>query len=675
MRTPILIIILLISFSTNSLFANEWSFFLQNDPPHSREDSLVISNYYKQSLSIMQYDIDSSKIYIDKLYEFADSKQNIYGLTKSYITKTYYEVSKGNFSDAIEYADKAVEYSLKQDDLILKSDAYNVKSFYYHSILDAGEALKHSIIALDYSKHANDVESRVRIIGNIIYTLLLEDNISEAEDYLNEYHSIIKTIDDPISLINYHRRLGLLNSKKGNYSLAEKELKTALAIAEKEVDLYEKAHSYKELGDVYSGNQQVKIAEESYRKAIQLFNQQGDFDDEIKTYLPILKLYNSVYDSDNVIETANEANSLIEKYGNEGQKMQFFEELSIAYAKNGQFKEAFEYNKISREWADSVFALSKSMKVLELDAQYRLENKNLSLKLLEEEYVKDKILIRQKSQTNIIFLLTSLVIGIVAFVFWQRSRNRKKFNRELKNNVKDRTKELEETNQKLMRSNQELERFAYITSHDMREPLVSIESFSTLIEESINENDLDTASSYLQYVNGGVTQLKQLVEGILNYSRLTSNQLTPNEVDLNIVVDRVKDTLQSSFSESNAQFKFNQQLPTVKGDEFHFYQLFVNLIKNGIKYNEDENPTVELKFEETNEEYFFDFIDNGIGIAPKHHQLIYSMFKRLHNRSKYTGTGLGLAIVKKIVDSLGGKIELRSSLGKGSSFKIQIPKI
>jgi len=239
--------------------------------------------------------------------------------------------------------------------------------------------------------------------------------------------------------------------------------------------------------------------------------------------------------------------------------------------------------------------------------------------------------------------------------------------------VKERTKELEQSNAMLHSSNQELERFAYISSHDLKEPLKNMISFTKLIKSESEKQDLRKITEYANILENCSNQLNTLVSDILDYSIVKSN-IKMQDVNLNTIVDQLQSDLKDTIKSKNAIITTNK-LPNIISDKSKMYQAFKNIIENGIKYNKSESPMVNISSEECNENWKIKFADNGIGIDPKYQDQIFMMFKRLHNKDEYPGSGIGLSAVKTIINKLNGEITVNSKQAHGSEFTITIPKV
>ena len=237
---------------------------------------------------------------------------------------------------------------------------------------------------------------------------------------------------------------------------------------------------------------------------------------------------------------------------------------------------------------------------------------------------------------------------------------------ELNNRLKKRAEEL-------VNSNIELERFAYVASHDLQEPLRMITSFLQLFRKRYEGKIDETADQYIHFAVDGAERMKTLIMDLLEYSRVGSNVELFQEIDLNTLLNELKAVFYKTCEEKGATIRFNA-MPVVRANRTQLFQLFQNLVSNALKYHGNEAPEILITCEEKEEEYIFSVKDNGIGIDPLFHEKIFVIFHRLHSRSEYGGTGIGLAICKKIAERHGGKIWVESELGKGSSFFFSILK-
>ncbi len=232
---------------------------------------------------------------------------------------------------------------------------------------------------------------------------------------------------------------------------------------------------------------------------------------------------------------------------------------------------------------------------------------------------------------------------------------------------------LQKNIENLKRSNEDLERFAYVASHDLQEPLRNIVSFSQLLERRYKERLSPDADEFIGFIVDGTKQMQALVQDLLEYSRINTQATMFRTMDSAKVLDRVIQNLYSSIQESHTIIK-SSSLPMVYADPEQVSLIFQNLISNSIKFHSNEPPLIHISAENNGEMWKFAVQDNGIGIDSAFYDRIFVIFQRLHTRDKYTGTGVGLAIVKRIVERHGGRIWVESEVGKGSTFFFTLPK-
>ncbi len=249
----------------------------------------------------------------------------------------------------------------------------------------------------------------------------------------------------------------------------------------------------------------------------------------------------------------------------------------------------------------------------------------------------------------------------------------KRLNEELEARVHRRTAELEEANANLLYSNRELEQFAYVASHDLQEPLRAVNSYAQLIARKYQGNFDAKADKYFGYITEGATRMQQLINDLLEFSRVGTRGRALEPTDSEAVVSQALDNLKVAIAESNAAVT-HDPLPTVLGDESQLVQLFQNLISNAIKFRREEPPRVHISAALQTNEWVFAVCDNGIGMEAEYFERIFTIFQRLHSRAEYPGTGIGLAVCKKIVERHGGRIWVESTPAVGTTFHFTIPQ-
>ncbi len=227
-------------------------------------------------------------------------------------------------------------------------------------------------------------------------------------------------------------------------------------------------------------------------------------------------------------------------------------------------------------------------------------------------------------------------------------------------------------NEELLRSNKELEQFAYIASHDLQEPLRMVSSFTQLLDRRYKDKLDQDAREFIQYAVEGASRMQFMINDLLAYSRIHTKGRDFNQVDMNEVLSQVIRNLQILIKEENALIT-NDELPSVKADEGQMVQLLQNLIGNSLKFCINP-PRIHISVMEDRDLYTFAIRDNGIGIEKQYFDKIFQIFQRLQPKEEYSGTGIGLAICKRIVERHKGRIWLESEFGKGTTFYFSISK-
>jgi PAS domain S-box-containing protein len=227
-------------------------------------------------------------------------------------------------------------------------------------------------------------------------------------------------------------------------------------------------------------------------------------------------------------------------------------------------------------------------------------------------------------------------------------------------------------NEELLRSNKELENFAYVASHDLQEPLRMVASFTQLLALRYNDKLDDQAREYIDFAVDGAKRMYELLNSLLTYSRIHTKGAEFKAVDIHHVIETVKRNLGLVIKERKAQLTIGE-MPVVQADESQMIQLFQNLIANAIKFS-DESPRITVSAATEGSDFLFSVKDEGMGIDPVYFDKIFQIFQRLMPRDKYEGTGIGLAICKRIVERHGGTIRVKSQPGRGSEFLFTLPK-
>jgi signal transduction histidine kinase len=259
-------------------------------------------------------------------------------------------------------------------------------------------------------------------------------------------------------------------------------------------------------------------------------------------------------------------------------------------------------------------------------------------------------------------------LGDLARIFNNTAAKLRKFYNDLQDEI--RVRRLKET--ELLRSNKDLEEFAFIASHDLQEPLRNVSSTMQLLEQGYKGKLGSDADRLIHYAVDSARTMKNLIDDLLAYSRVSARGKQFEKIDSEKALLLSLANLEATIAARSAVVS-HDPLPETHGDPTQLTQVFHNLVSNGIKFNKSEPPKIHVSANKAGHEWVFSVKDNGIGIDNRYIERVFAIFERLHKRSEYEGTGMGLAITKKIVERHGGRIWIESKLGSGSIIYFTIP--
>ena len=280
-----------------------------------------------------------------------------------------------------------------------------------------------------------------------------------------------------------------------------------------------------------------------------------------------------------------------------------------------------------------------------------------------------KTLARERANQTVPFIIFSSAVAFIflvlaMMVLRQDIAERKRLEAALQDRAED-----------LQRSNEDLERFAYVASHDLKEPLRMVSNFCQLLEQKYRESMDDEGKEYIRYSIEGTKRMQLLIDDLLAYARVGTRGNPFAHLDGNEVLKEILTNIRMMIDERKAVVTFDP-LPVVYGDVVQIGQVLQNLITNAVKFQKkDSAPQVHVSAVRTSGEVVFSVRDNGIGIDPRHFGKLFNLFQRLHGREEYSGTGIGLAVCKRIIGRHKGRIWVESEPGKGSTFFFSLPDV
>ncbi|MEL6924024.1 MAG: ATP-binding protein, partial [Bacteroidota bacterium] len=349
-------------------------------------------------------------------------------------------------------------------------------------------------------------------------------------------------------------------------------------------------------------------------------------------------------------------------------KSEVLQEMQGIYSEKGNHQKAYEYLQLKVELEQQVNKKETEQKVAYYKIKHESEQKEKKNQALALELLKEKNEIRMLYGTIAVTLL-SFVLMFGAFY------QKRKYNSKLRHEVKRQTKKLTNANTQLTKYNEELDQFNRILSHDLKEPLRSVVSFSQLAKKQAHNPA--KLYDYLQIVEESGQQLHKIIEDVSAFNSIDHQLLEePQLIELEPMISQLKKVIQSKMDGQEFSIQ-TRELPVAMYSWYNtVHTVFTHLIWNAIQFNRSATASITISYFEKGGFHYFEFEDNGIGIRKEYQDQIFDMFIRLHNRSVHRGSGLGLSICKKMLQKVSGSIQLlRSAEQKGSVFQIKIPVI
>lgn len=530
-----------------------------------------------------------------------------------YTYQAQYELARNAFLDGLKLFPKIDSFDKveHQQRLYLQLQGGLGNTYAFQALFIP--TLPHYYNALKTAEDLGDAHQASNYLSNIGAIHFMNQNKEEAlEFYIRAKDLKIKH--------NLHMHLDVLLSNIASCFLDNKDYPNAIAYLEEALQVASRTKSKNAIAIIYTGYADYYLRTEEYEQGIQYIEEAIILCKELKNNQRLMRTY-------------------IMK-GRLLKEQKKYTEGVIVLEKALEIGEAANINKDLEEAYSLLSDFNKDLKNYE-KAYY----------FLEKYSTLNKEIVNEKTQKTIAGL-------------------------NLKYDLEKKDFEIHQLQQKqelLQSKNEELKLFASKASHDMKEPLRMIGSFSNLLQRRY-ANKLDQrAMEYLGIIEDANGRMSQLLDDLLSYTIAGTNTKKKELISLNEIVFLVQQNLQLMIKEKGAVFEI-ADLPPIKAHQTDMLQLFQNLISNALKFCKETVPHIRIKLEELEEEWKITVQDNGIGIAIADQERIFGLLTRLHSRQEFEGTGIGLAICKKIVDQYNGKIWIESEVGKGTSFFFTLPK-
>ncbi|MCB0846086.1 MAG: tetratricopeptide repeat protein [Bacteroidetes bacterium] len=472
-------------------------------------------------------------------------------------------------------------------------------------------------------------------LGNIFEELEIYD--SATVYYQNALGVALESAYQTQIITNYNDLAGL-ETLKGNYEQAAVLYQLALETTDPQKDL--------------SLIQYIKEGQGNLARA------RRNSAEAIRLYLESLSIAQSLRSDSRVMEMHKKLSEYYKEIGNPSQALFHFE----------------GYNELKEQF----LADENNRRVDEMEARHLLDQKEKQIHELENEKEARRMVNYGLGMIVFLVLMVLLVLYNRYRIKKRTSKALEEYNQKIKLQNKlleNQRSALDEQNEKLRRANSDLEQFVYIASHDLREPLRTINSYIGLLKMRYRDKLDSPAHDFIDFASEGVERLDSLLIDLLEYSRIGHTGVHHVAVNLNQVLQKVLHGLDKQIEETGTTITL-PELPTLPGFATELLILFQNIISNAIKFGKsDTNPKIIINSKKEDGFWIISIQDNGIGMDQIYHEKVFAIFQRLNVREKYTGTGIGLAICKRIVENHKGEIWFESKLDKGTTFFIKLPAL
>ncbi|MEO1518085.1 MAG: tetratricopeptide repeat protein [Bacteroidota bacterium] len=638
----------------------------------AKEDTNKVNLLNQIGFSMYTIDVRQTLTYGEQALQLAQKLQFGKGIACAYNVLGIGHCCQGNSQKALEYFLKCAQIA---EELQIKEIAHkptNNIGLIYHQWRNMAKALSYYRKAIDLAKQSNNPTALSVYLSNVGDIYFEQKQFDTALDYYQRARYLRDSIQTKLYKAELLRQIGSVYAMTQQSEKALTTYKQAQQIALESNDKMAQAQLHNSIGTLHLRQQKPDQALTAFQKALDIA-QKIDNQTLVSDYfLSLSQLYLQTDDFQTALIYNNKNMLLSEGADNRKNLEKIYEIYAAGYEGLGDFQTALYYHKKFKEESDSLFNGEQAEFLAKAQSQIEIEKKIAENDLLRLQQRKNEMMIRERGYLIIAIAVILLLVSYLAFVLSRINQRRKIYSSNLKKEVERQTKDIERSHKMLKESYEELERFAYIASHDLKEPLRNISSFSKLIERRLGHFNDIKLKEYLSFIQDNTKQMNTLIVDVLEYSKIRNKSLLYQEVDLNDLLSQVAKSLQSSLRERHANIVATD-LPTVRANSSQLFLVFKNLISNGIKYNQSMIPKVVITYELMDGEYFFYVKDNGIGIPEEFHQQIFVMFKRLHTRQTYKGSGLGLAISKKAIHQMNGSIWVESEEGQGSKFIFTLP--
>jgi len=635
--------------------------------------SSIAANYnnseqYEISLDYLKQALDLSSKHPEKHLYF----KTLVSLGRTYLLTNNYSLSQ-------QYLFKFLEENDVNSNQEMIADAFSLLATNYNSQGDINASHEYNLKSIKIYETLNDSVSIANGYYNLGSLFFYQDVFEKALDYYQTANKIGHQIKNPKIIYNSTAALGSTYGSMEQIDLALELNYKSLHIADSLNYLTGKAYSLGNIGSNYLVLKDYKKAKVYIEESLRLKQEIEDKWGQIGAHLTLSELYKQTNNFKLAEKNIFIALEIAKSINAKKRLANIYEDIADFYLSVDKKDLAVKYLKKHITVKDSFMNENILREMSNRKSEFAIQKKEYEIDLLKKD---NEILETQEKAQNFKLIgIGFLALSFLTISLFYRSSlsKQKKFTEVLEEKNKEIEKQkskIQIQNKELASSNEDLKQFAYVASHDLREPLRMISSYGKILTNRYKDALDKNGQEFLHYMTDAANRMDHLLLDLLDYAK-TSNNAQPFQTISSIdLMKSVSKITENSFLEKNGTLDIKEEnLPVITGRETQLYQLFQNLITNGLKYNDSEKPHLAVDCKTLPEKYVFSFKDNGIGIPKEHHAKIFEMFQRLHVKGEFEGTGIGLATCKKIADIHDGHITVESEEGKGSTFYFHLPKL
>ena len=654
--------------------------FCGNSVPENLRESLPLPDVVEMADTLFDSEDYKSalKFYEESLSLVLDKSTKATVITK--IARCHHKLA--DYASALEYFYRFLEMPASYSSSSDRAKVLGYIASIYQKIGNFQQSYSYQLEALGIMESKKDSIGMARSLYKLGTLFFYQRNLEKALEYYLRSREICQALEgQERSMFACLGAIGSVYSEQKRMDEALEYHFEALAIAKKRVMKTGEAYTLHNIGASYLTLLDFDRALSYLTNSLLIKKELGDQWGQIGSYETLGQLFIETGEVDRAIEQLEIGLRMAKELGSKTREMELIELLSMAYRKLGNNGLAYDLLSDHLSLKDSLFNEQTIQEMGNRKREYEINKRENEIKLLKKENLILEHSTEIKILTNryLMILLAFSALLFIALLLLYRFVSQRKWTKQLK----EKNRKIHLQNQRLEISNQELKKFAFIASHDLKAPVRTIGSFTSLLKRRYKGVFDETAREYMDFIVAGTQRMYRLLDDLLAYSNLDSlADQSPEEtarlqkwVDTKEIVHMAISNLTYSIDENDAEVLVDEDaLPRIKANPTQLVQVFQNIIGNGIKFNDRRRPSIRVDCMASAEQYVFSVTDNGIGVEEEFKGKIFDMFSRLHAVGAYEGSGIGLATCKRIINRMGGKIWVESEAGKGSTFFFSIPK-